>query len=180
MAFNPRHLYRMAIGDGGDFVNQHRELTFWLGAISVQWAGLEAATFHLFFQCLGIDIVRAQVAFYSHRNGRARRQLALDTFVETHKAEEAHKALEEIMRKIGKLADRRNDLIHHAWATDAQGKRPHRFGIDIRENPSPEHENQLKDLFERIDSVTRELTEFQKQHFNHPEIAIAKKESAKP
>jgi hypothetical protein len=85
--------------------------------------------------------------------------------VETSKSEDAHKALDEIMRKIGKLADRRNDLIHHAWATDAQGKRPHRFGIDIRENPSPEHENQLSDLFERIDGVTRELIRESRQDF---------------
>jgi hypothetical protein len=176
---NPRHLYRMAIGDGGAFVAEHQELTYWLGAISVQWAGLEAATFHLFNACSGTNILLAEVAFYSHRNSRARRELALATFAKFRKSQEQVDELTSIMRRIGRLGERRNDLIHHAWATDQKHHRPHRFGVNIEDRPSPESPKALQQLFERIDAVTADLSAFTRKHlYKLPNVAPEKKEPA--
>ena len=98
-----------------------------LGHMCVAWAAVEYRVFAFFVAITGIPITLARATFYSHFNTRGRIDLLLSVagmvLLKDGSRTPEFLELEDILKRVGKTAKRRNTYIHDPWA--AWDKFPH-------------------------------------------------------
>lgn len=120
-----------------------------IGHMTIAWNHCQSYVFLIFDKALNADILRAKAIFFALRNDGAQREVTLAVLKEAL-LPDAYEVAKKTLSDFGKIAGRRNDLIHAMWHFPPDSDKATVF-LNVKKSLDG------KDPIEAANSLTRDL-----------------------